>query len=115
MVGQSMPPQGTVNNKLTDTEIRKLFGATALKSTAASVNLIADIFLAEVPKLRNVTGGVVTIGFQMIAQSALHAARESGGDAINLDPQDGAIMSESTLRAFLEKTLELTEISCSGE
>jgi hypothetical protein len=58
------------------------------------VKLVAQAFLDEIKTIKNVTGGIVTVGFQMIAQSSLQAAVNAGGDAIDLDPAKGGVMSE---------------------
>lgn len=77
------------------------------------MKLAAQIFLDEIKIIKNVTGGIVTIGFQMIAESSLQAALAAGGDAIALDPANGAVMSE--LSSILAKSkIMLTASSSPG-
>ena len=46
-------------------------------------------------KLKNTTGTSSSLAMQPITNSWLQAARDAGGDAIDLDPADGPFLSKS--------------------
>ncbi len=72
---------------------RQLFRAGSLKSTPEAVNLIAETYLSMVPSLKNISGCLVTLGYQGLSQAFVQATQDNGPDAIGLNPSDGAIMS----------------------
>ncbi|KAL9065040.1 MAG: hypothetical protein Q9161_008494, partial [Pseudevernia consocians] len=72
---------------------RQLFRAGSLKSTPEAVNLIAETYLSMVPSLKNISGCLVTLGYQELSQAFVQATQDNGPDAIGLNPSDGAIMT----------------------
>lgn len=72
---------------------RQLFRAGSLKSTPEAVNIIASTYLATVPSLKNISGCLLTLSYQELSQAFVQATQDSGPDAIDLDPSEGAIMS----------------------
>jgi hypothetical protein len=77
-----------------------LFATTAIKVSDRSVTLLnktfTDSVLAQMTKLKNTTGTSSSLAMQPITTSWLQAARDAGGDAIDLDPADGPFLSMSS-------------------
>ena len=76
-----------------------MFATTAIKISDRSVPLLnktfTDSVLAQMTKLKNITGTSSSLAMQPITTSWLQAARDAGGDAIDLDPADGPFLSKS--------------------
>ncbi|KAK7178807.1 Bifunctional solanapyrone synthase 4 [Paraphaeosphaeria sporulosa] len=76
-----------------DRSMRTLFWMTSLKMTLESVYLMNDTFVSAAVSQLNIPGLFVAMSFQPITLSHMEAAREAGGDAIDLDPADGPILA----------------------
>ena len=72
---------------------RKLSVSASLKATPTAVQLTADAFTTAVMSSRKFTNGTFSITWQPLARSMISAARAYGGDAIDLDPEDGPILA----------------------
>lgn len=76
---------------------RQLFWSLGLKPTPYAIKLANDIVIdGALAQLQNVTNCSLSLAFQPITQAWLEAARVSGGDAIDLDPNDGTFLGSST-------------------
>lgn len=77
--------------------IRQLFWSLGLKPTAEAIKLANDIVIGgSLEQLKNVANCSLSLAFQPITQAWLKAARASGGDAIDLDPNDGTFLGSLT-------------------
>ncbi|KAF2764142.1 FAD-binding domain-containing protein [Teratosphaeria nubilosa] len=76
---------------------RWMFASTAAKISIETVPLLnktfTDSVLAAMTKLTNTSGTSASLAMQPITVALLQAARDAGGDAINLDPADGPFLS----------------------
>ena len=63
------------------------------------MKLCADAFNAAVKDARKFTNGTFTITWQPLTTALVKAAREAGGDALDLDPKDGPILGMLFLSA----------------
>ena len=70
-----------------------MFRSVGLKANPRAIQLCYDAVIPPaVAQLSNVNGSSVSIAIQPISQPFLRAARAAGGDAIDLDPADGAFI-----------------------
>ncbi|TGJ88404.1 hypothetical protein E0Z10_g329 [Xylaria hypoxylon] len=75
---------------------RQAFFATGLKPGPKSVKLANVTFfelIDEMPELKKVKGLVLTTTPQMLTRAWLQAARDSGGDPMDIEPHDGIILN----------------------
>lgn len=69
---------------------RNTFYATSLLATADAVRLINEtIPPIALSMLEGVQNSFVGLSMQPVTKSHLQAARDAGGDALDLDPNDG--------------------------
>jgi hypothetical protein len=69
------------------------FHVVSFKSSAQTVRLINDTVTVDAVKnLKNLTGVNVGISYQWVPKSWLQAAKQSGGDAIDIDPSNGDLL-----------------------
>lgn len=73
-------------------DMRRLFRAISVRCSPQAVDLVQQIFIEESTRLRNITGGTVTVTYQYLSQSFVDAAH-TAGDAIDLDPSNGALIA----------------------
>ena len=77
------------------TKASGVFWATLLKGSSESIGLINDsITEVATTHLKDVENSQVSLSIQPISKSWLQAAKQAGGDAINLDPEKGNIIGE---------------------
>ncbi|EAA63242.1 hypothetical protein AN3274.2 [Aspergillus nidulans FGSC A4] len=76
-----------------DRSSRRSFWATAVKATPEAVYLANTTFIqAAMEQVSDLSDLLTSITYQTITEDWLDAARASGGDAIDLDPADGAFL-----------------------
>lgn len=68
-----------------------------MRCSPQAVDLVQQIFIEESTRLRNITGGTVTVTYQYLSQSFVDAAH-TAGDAIDLDPSNGALIGRLAAR-----------------
>ncbi|PVI03626.1 FAD-binding domain-containing protein [Periconia macrospinosa] len=74
-------------------DFRGAFHCVSFKSSAQTVSLINDTVTREaVQHLGDVPGAVVSISPQFLGKQWFEAARESGGDAIDIDPTNANLL-----------------------
>lgn len=70
-----------------------LFASTAIKVSKNTVALLDKVFTQPaIQALQNVTGCGTTLALQPITKAQLQAAKDAGGDAIDLDPSLGTFI-----------------------
>ena len=73
--------------------LRWLFGSTAVKVSNSTVNLLNDQYTQfAIESLKDVAGSQSSLDIQPITKAQLQAARNAGGDAIDLDPSLGTFI-----------------------
>ncbi|PYI24536.1 cytochrome P450 [Aspergillus violaceofuscus CBS 115571] len=76
-----------------DSSDRRSFWTTAVKATPEAVYLANTTFIqAAMDQVSDLADLLTSITYQTITQDWVNAARASGGDAIDLDPEDGAFL-----------------------
>ena len=71
------------------------FWATSLRAGARSVQIITETLdHVGTSQLQNISGIQVVLSIQPISQNWLKAARVAGGDAFDLDPDDGSFIGK---------------------
>ena len=81
--------------RLISTQNRQLFRATSTVSKPAVVKFLYDIFVQQATPLKSVPGLIASFVYQPLTVAHLKASKATGGDAIDLDPADGPVMSTS--------------------
>ncbi|KAL4966563.1 FAD-binding oxidoreductase [Aspergillus stella-maris] len=99
-VSDSRGTRSTLANLTADTSLdaygdrtsRQLFRTTTLKASGRAVALTQSVFEETVESMReelqSVSGLIVRSNHQAITQGWLEAAREAGGDAMDIDPSE---------------------------
>lgn len=78
------------------TVYRNTFYATSLLATGDAVRLINETVPSiALSMLGDVENSFVGLSMQPVTKSHLQAARDAGGDAIDLDPNDGDFIGMS--------------------
>ncbi|KAF4556518.1 FAD-binding domain-containing protein 57 [Elsinoe fawcettii] len=76
---------------------RRLFASTAIKVSPETVNILNQTFTDNVSRqlagLSDKTNSTVTLAIQPITRQWLQAAKDAGGDAIDLDPTGGPFIT----------------------
>lgn len=81
------------------TKSSHLFWSTAVKATPEAVEIVSTTFTRAVlgsSRLSKLKGINTDMCMQPISTGWQQAARDLGGDAIDLDPADGAFLGTST-------------------
>ncbi|ROW15368.1 hypothetical protein VPNG_02261 [Cytospora leucostoma] len=74
--------------------LREQFLAFSLKAAPGVVQLAYDTILEPaLQQLQSINNSYVAVAYQPISQLWLQAARDAGGDAIDLDPDDGSLVA----------------------
>jgi hypothetical protein len=82
------------------TSQRRAFYTTTLKATPNSVYLVNSTFIdAAFSELTDIPGILTSVTYQTITRDWLFAAKASGGDSMNLDPENGAIIGKVLLHS----------------
>ena len=83
----------TSNHAPSDLVFSWLFASTAIKVSKNTVGLLDKLYTQPVIQaLQNVTGCGTTLALQPITKAQLQAAKDAGGDAIDLDPSLGTFI-----------------------
>lgn len=70
-----------------------LFWSVGLKATPATVYLANSTFFAATPSMSDIAGLTLYTVYQPITVAWITAARAAGGDAFDLDPANGPLLS----------------------
>jgi len=91
---------------------RELFWTVGLKADPRVAQLAYEtvIFSAR-DQLQNVVGSDVSVAYQPIGHAWLQAAKDAGGDAIDLDPADGSFCCKFVILLFTSLTVQSPRLS----
>ena len=95
-------------NLISNLLLRWLFGSTAVKVSPNTVNLLNDQYTQfAIDSLKDVAGSQSSLALQPITKAQLQAARNAGGDAIDLDPALGTFICKPSFFLKLQSSLSI--------
>lgn len=77
-----------------------MFRTLTLKADPRTIQLGYDAVIPPATQISNVNGSSVSLAIQPISRSWIRTAKAAGGDAIDLDPADGAIIGISPFLSY---------------